>query len=161
MKKTRTIRVYNLVDSKGNRLRLELGVSSDPHDDYLLTSKDKGYRWRFIGKHIPMPVRSMCWFNGFPEPIMIDWLKGNGWYPHTCVDMCSGYAEVFELPNGNEYLIDAIGNKAVVCAIKCLWHNGKKIQAVHLYSDLYGCPIDKASVAVREIVDLKEKVNYN
>ena len=98
MRNAKIIRVYNLVNIKGDRLRLELGIIADPHDDYLLTSKDKGYRWRFIGNNIPMPVRSMCWFNGFPEPIMIPWLKGNGWFLHTRVDMCSGYAEVFELP---------------------------------------------------------------
>ena len=99
MKKTKVIRVYNLVDSKGNRLQLELGIfDPNQNDEYPLSSLDNGYRWRFIGKHIPMPIRSMYWFNGFPEPIMISWLKGNGWFPHTRVEMCSGYAEVFELP---------------------------------------------------------------
>lgn len=99
MKKTKVIRVYNLVDSKGNKVQLELGTfDPNQNDEYPLSALDKGYRWRFIGKHIPMPVRSMCWFNGFPEPIMLDWLKGNGWFVRTRVDMCSGYAEVFELP---------------------------------------------------------------
>ena len=101
MKKTKVIRVYNLVDSKGNKLRLELGVFNINKDSEMfdpIMHGDNGYRWRFIGKYIPMPVRSMCWFNGFPEPIMLHWLKGNGWFPYTRVEMCSGYAEVFELP---------------------------------------------------------------
>ena len=101
MKKPKVIRVYNLVDCKGNKLRLELGLISVDRESISydpIMHGDSGYRWRFIGKQIPMPVRSMCWFNGFPEPIMISWLKGNGWFPHTRVEMCSGYAEVFELP---------------------------------------------------------------
>jgi hypothetical protein len=49
-----------------------------------------------------MPVRSGYWFNGFPEKTMIDWLKGNGWYPQSCVLMPVGKAIVFDLPEATE-----------------------------------------------------------
>lgn len=99
MEKVKTFRVYNLLNANGDRLRLRLGYivpeSGRPYNE------DSCFRWSFDGKHIPMPVRSRTWFNGFPEPIMLSWLKGNGWYPHAMVDMGSGYAKVFELPKGN------------------------------------------------------------
>lgn len=98
MERVKTFRVYNLVNSKGNKLQLELGITDVRREDTVWSSADKGYRWRFIGKHIPMPVRSLYWFNGFPESIMLDWLKGNGWFVHTRVDTGSSYAEVYELP---------------------------------------------------------------
>jgi hypothetical protein len=97
MEKIRTLRVYNLQNANGERLRLNLGYTVD---DYSPAGNgNAGWRWSFEGKNIPMPVRSRTWFCGFPEPIMITWLKGNGWFPKTRVEMNSGYAEVFELPN--------------------------------------------------------------
>ena len=99
MEKVKTFRVYNLLNANGDRLRLRLGYivyeAGRPYNE------DSGFRWSFDGKYIPMPVRSRTWFNGFPEPIMLNWLKANGWYPHTMVDMGCGYAKVFELPKGN------------------------------------------------------------
>lgn len=91
MEKVRTLRVYNLVNANGEKLRLSLGYVAAGNGDEC-------WRWSFVGKNIPMPIRSRTWFHGFPEPIMISWLKGNGWFPRTRVDMGSGYAEVFELP---------------------------------------------------------------
>lgn len=96
MENVKTFRVYNLLSANGERLRLCLGyIVNDPGYTY---NGDIGFRWRFNGKNIPMPVRSNTWFNGFPEPIMLNWLNGNGWYLHTRVELNSGYAEVFELP---------------------------------------------------------------
>ena len=159
MKNIKTIRVYNLVDSKGNKLKLELGLINDHNPDYFepIAHGDKGYRWRFIGKNIPMPVRSMCWFNGFPEPIMIPWLKGNGWYPHTRVEMCNGYAEVFELPKGNEEDIRILPERyeheeCVFCdTIRDLVSKGKIMRATSLYRYANGGEIRDAHKAVMEI----------
>lgn len=109
MENIRIIRVYNLVNCKGNRLQLELGIIRNFREENCYdpsSNGDCGYRWRFCGKNIPMPVRSRTWFNGFPEPIMISWLKGNGWFPRTRVEMCDGYAEVFDLPFYVREMID-------------------------------------------------------
>ena len=99
MEKVKTFRVYNLLNANGERLRLRLGYAVD--DDGRPYNRDSGLRWSFDGRNIPMPVRSRTWFNGFPEPIMLSWLKRNGWYPHTRVELTTGYAGVFELPKGN------------------------------------------------------------
>lgn len=160
MKKIKTIKVYNLVDSKGNKLALELG-SFDPsyNEEYPISTSDKGYRWRFIGKHIPMPVRSLYWFNGFPEETMIEWLKGNGWYPRTCVDMGTGYAKVYELPKGNDEDIRITPyrhdhEECVFRNIICnLAKQGKNLQAAILYRYANGGDIYAAKDAVREIID--------
>lgn len=102
MRKTQTCKVYNLVNVKGAELRMELGMITEGlRDEYPIDSKDKGFRWRFVGKEIPMPVRSEYWFNGFPEETMLEWLKANGWYPKTCVDMYTGKAKVYTLPTVN------------------------------------------------------------
>lgn len=153
MKKIKTIKVYNLVDNKGNKLALELGCfNPDYNEEYPISTLDKGYRWRFIGKHIPMPVRSLYWFNGFPEETMLEWLKGNGWYPHTCVDMGSGYAKVYELPKGNgeesEDNVIAFRN-----TILDLARSGKSICAVRVYQYAHGGTLGESYKAVREIID--------
>jgi hypothetical protein len=49
-----------------------------------------------------MPVRAYTWFNGFPENIMLDWLKGNGWAIRSRVEMGTGKATVYELPTCNK-----------------------------------------------------------
>lgn len=98
MRNVKVIKVYNLVNSKGNKLRLRLGELKS-RDDAFVSSADQGLRWSFIGANIPMPVRSSTWFNGFPEHIMLEWLKGNGWYVQTCVDMCDGRARVYNVPS--------------------------------------------------------------
>lgn len=96
------IKTYNLVDSNGKRLQLILGQTSHVSDATIIPKADKGYRWQFIGTNIPMPVRSGYWFNGFPEETMLEWLKANGWYPKTCVDMYTGKAKVYTLPTVNK-----------------------------------------------------------
>lgn len=165
MSKVKTVRVFNLVDSKGNKLLLELGITDVMREDKPWSSADQGWRWRFIGRNIPMPVRSMYWFNGFPEPIMIDWLKGNGWYVHTRVNMFNGYTEVYELPKGNESLVDIdnglsktineLGKEAFHYALKKLWTEGTCLKAVRVYRYVHGGTIGEATRAVREIVDGK------
>lgn len=59
---------------------------------------DTGYRWSFLGREIPMPVRNGTWFNGFPHDTMMLWLAQHEWYVETEVDMLSGKAKVHELP---------------------------------------------------------------
>jgi hypothetical protein len=142
MRNVKVLRVYNLVDSKGNKLQLRLGALQSRYDDVCISSADKGYRWSFIGENIPMPVRSGYWFNGFQEATMMNWLMDNGWHPHTCVDMHSGKTRVYELPKGNEDPTPAYelskaaisgGKRAMEDAIKMLCNNGYVLKAVALY----------------------------
>lgn len=159
MRRITTLRVYNLVNAKGNRLRLNLGFIDGSIDEPLVDDHDRGWRWRFEGRNIPMPVRSGYWFNGFPESVMLDWLKGNGWSLRTVVNMVTGAATVYELPNGDE--ADCKGNEevdsraydALVHAVRLLWNDDSKRKAVTLYKQMMGCTICEAKDAVREIID--------
>lgn len=157
MKDIEVLKVYNLVNSKGNRLQLELGIGEHHEDEYPIDNKDNGYRWRFWGMYIPMPVRAGYWFNGFPEAIMLDWLKGNGWYPQTRVNMRTGHAQIYELPKGNEEDILILPERheheeCVFCeTIRDLVNKGKVMRATALYRYANGGEIRDAHKAVMEI----------
>ena len=151
MENMETIRCYNLVNDKGNALQLELGLGNQTQNEYPYEEKDNGYRWRFWGCNIPMPVRSGYWFNGFPESIMLDWLKGNGWYVQTRVNMQNGRAKVYELPKGNEEVrsqdVDAFHS-----VIRELIQSGKRLTAVRVYRYAHrDATLKVADKAVREI----------
>lgn len=156
MENMKVLKVYNFVNDKGNTLQLELGVGDRTPGEYPYEDKDNGLRWRFYGSIIPMPVRSGYWFNGFAENIMLDWLKGNGWYPRTCVNMATGRARVYELPKGNEeseefpihYSVDKNAFNDAICF---LYENGKRITAVRAYRYTHGGNLNSAAKAVREI----------
>ena len=155
MEKVITLKVYNLLDSKGNKLRLNLGHVEDFIPTY---HGERGYRWSFVGTNIPMPVRNGTWFNGFPDLIMLDWLNGNGWYIQTCVDMLSGKADVYELPNGNDDLNveitperSAADERAFCETIRELVRNGKRVTAVRLYRYANGGALHDAYQAIKEI----------
>ena len=159
MRDIKVLKVYNLVNSNGTKLQLRLGMLKSRAGEVCISNADKGYRWSFIGEHIPMPVRSYYWFNGFAENIMLDWLKGNGWYPKTCVYMCNGTARVYELPNtepskGNEtyelslYAIN-VGERALKHAVNLLCNNGNKVDAVNLYRYVHPTCL----LAARDAVD--------
>lgn len=132
MRKIQVSKIYNLVNVKGTELRMEFGMITEGlRDEYPIDSKDKGFRWRFIGREIPMPVRSDYWFNGFPEETMLEWLKANGWYPKTCVDMYTGKAKVYTMPTVNgdgitELKIETSAQKAYDDAIPVALENAMK-----------------------------------
>lgn len=128
MEKVITLKVYNLLDSKGNKLQMRFGVIDNFCPSYY---GERGYRWSFIGTKIPMPVRNGTWFNGFPENTMLEWLKGNGWYVQTSVNMLSGKANVYELPNGNEK--SDVDERAFCETIRELVRNSKRVSACRLY----------------------------
>jgi hypothetical protein len=153
------LRVYNLVDSDGTKLQLRLGRYKGS-EDYL---PDKGFRWSFGGAKIPMPVRNATWFNGFPEATMLDWLKGNDWYVQTRVDMNTGKATIYNLPDADEYskgnetyeLSDvaiAQGERALRVAIKMLTDNGYKLNAVALHRYVHPSSLVEAKNAVDAIL---------
>lgn len=106
------LKSYNLVNADGWRLQLYLGMDVDVNRTYTKGKLDKGFRWSFVGTKIPMPVRAYTWFNGFPESVMLDWLKENGWALRTVVELPDGNATVYELPfvdesnKGNEKTTD-------------------------------------------------------
>lgn len=148
--------VYNLVDSNGTKLQLRLGRLKERQNHVL----DRGFRWSFVGTKIPMPIRAYTWFNGFPENIMLDWLKGNGWALRSRVEMCTGKATVYELPKGNEDPAPAYelseaairsGKCALEDAIKMLCNNGYVLKAVALYRYIHPCTLVDAKHAVDAI----------
>jgi len=151
------IYVYNLVDSNGNKLQLRLGRYRNT--ECIPYNGDQGFRWSFVGHQIPMPIRSETWFNGFPENIMLDWLKGNGWYPRTRVNMSTGRVLVYELPKGSEEDIRILPERheheecVFRSIIRDLASNGKKMRAAALYRYANGGEIRDAYNAVMEICD--------
>ena len=157
MENMEVLKVYNLVNSKGNGLQLELGHGTCTIDEHPKEINDNGYRWRFFGCDIPMPVRAGYWFNGFTESVMLDWLKGNGWYPRTKVNMRTGHAVVFELPKGNEEDVRILPerNEHEECVFRDtiidLCRNGKMMRAAALYRYANGGEIREAYHAVKEI----------
>lgn len=160
MRDIKVLKVYNLVDSKGNKLQLRLGILKSRTGEVCIPNADMGYRWSFIGEHIPMPVRSMTWFNGFPENIMLDWLKGNGWALRSRVDMSTGKTTVYELPSydesskGNENpgnICEEFNRKAFEDAINRYVDDHNIVMAVRLYRYAHGGTIANARDKVREI----------
>ena len=164
--KIRTLRCYNLLNEDGRALRLYLGRYENHAEAMMDYGPDKGYRWMFEGGQIPMPVRSDTWFNGFPEAIMLNWLKENGWALHTTVDMHTGHAFVYELPfhdepsKGNENPTEAYqltdeairrGKVILKEAIRLLCNNGSVLSAVALYRYVHPCSLVEAKHAVDAI----------
>ena len=156
MREIKTVKVYNLLDTKGNELRLNLGMLQTRRNEVCLDNADSGWRWSFEGKKIPMPVRSGYWFNGFPEATMLEWLKGNGWAVHTCVDMITGKAKVYELPSADEkYELSGLaveqGEKALKEAVIQLCNAGFKLKAIALYRYVHPCCLKDANTVVTKI----------
>ena len=151
--------VFNLMDSNGTKLQLRLGRLKGYRDELLAYHCDQGFRWSFVGSKIPMPVRAYTWFNGFPENIMLDWLKGNGWALRSRVEMGTGKATVYELPfvdsKGNEtHGTDALSTyykEDFHQTLRDLVRNGKRITAVRVYRYAHGGSLKDATEATREI----------
>lgn len=154
MEKFKTIRVYNLVNSKGNQLQLVLGRTDVQRDGGPWSSADNGYRWRFIGRKIPMPVRSMYWFNGFPADTMLLWLAEHDWYVETEVDMNTGKAKAFGLPEPEDMYSDeqfADDEQVFKNLIKDLLCAGDYGKAIQLCRYAYEIGTDGAVERVHEI----------
>lgn len=162
MSNIKELKAYNLVDVNGTSLQLILGIKENPHDEYPICTADEGFRWKFIGNKIPMPVRSDYWFNGFAESIMLDWLKGNGWALRSIVNMRTGRARVYELPfvdepsKGDEKpkanASDSLNKAAFEAVIQMLVREGNKIMAVRLYRYAHGGTLCNANEKVMAIV---------
>lgn len=156
-----TLYIYNLVDANGAKLQLHLGRIKGSEDFPGCVHVDKGYRWRFIGTKIPMPVRNGTWFNGFPVDTMLEWLNGNGWYLHTRVTMHNGQVHIFELPKGNannpisdanEFPIHPeIDRLPFECVIRTLVRDCNMVTAVRVYRYAHGGTLYDAHQKVKEI----------
>lgn len=150
---------YNLVDANGNKLQLNLGHIKGSEDFPGCVHVDKGYRWRFIGRKIPMPVRNRTWFNGFPVETMMDWLKANGWYLRSRVTVPSGEVNIFELPDMSQLptkddipaYISVKGKQVLEDCIRHLCANGMKLDAICLYRYVNPCTLSEGKYAVDKI----------
>lgn len=153
--------VYNLVDSNGTKLQLRLGRIKG-YANANLVCNDRGFRWSFVGSKIPMPVRAYTWFNGFPENIMLDWLKENGWALRSRVEMSTGKATVYELPSADEFskgnenpghICEEVNRQAFEDAIIRYMRDGHILMAVRLYRYAHGGTLHNASDKVRKIAN--------
>ena len=154
----KTLKCFNLCNASGDKVYLYLGIDESIA---LARGKDTGYRWRFVGTKIPMPVRNGTWFNGFPESVMLDWLKGNGWYAESCVNMNTGRYKVFNLPKGNEkstgtteFPIHMEQEKPIFERVICeLMDAGRSATATRLYRYAHGGGVRSAYEAVKAIYE--------
>ena len=156
MKAINIIRMYNLVNPKGKRLQLRLGVLH-PEDREKFCG-DTGYRWSFLGREIPMPVRNGTWFNGFPHDTMMLWLAEHEWHVETEVDMLSGKAKVYNLPEPvEEYPAETMANDEIEFnkVLQELCDKGKFGIAVQIYSYAYEVGHWTARQIVKEICNVK------
>lgn len=138
MKNIEITKVYNLVNANGDKLQLRYGKLMARGNEFralLTSSEDMGLRWSFVGKKIPMPVRSRTWFNGFPKEIMIQWLNEQGWFVATEVLMTTGEAKTYELPEPNEeYLATDLvkDEEEFFDLVREMCRDGKALEAMHL-----------------------------
>lgn len=152
MKEIKIIRVYNLVNPKGKRLQLRLGVLHP--DDREKFCGDTGLRWSFLGIEIPMPVRNGTWFNGFPYDTMMLWLAEHDWHVETEVDMTTGKAKAYTLPEAPEEYPDyqmAFDEEEFNKLIVDLCTNGERSKAIRLYRFCYEVGTKTATNAVMEL----------
>ena len=158
-KRIDTLKVYNLVNSSGEKLQLFFGRIKDHYIDNGC-GRDTGFRWSFVGTNIPMPIRNGTWFNGLPVDIMMQWLNAHGWYVRSCANMYNGKVDVYELPDGldenetyelSEHAI-AMGEDALRVAIHELCNNGNKLRAIKLYRYVHPSSLVDAKTAVEAII---------
>ena len=144
-------KVYNLVNPNGDKLQLKLG--------WIKELSRNGWRWAFEGKKIPMPVRSRTWFNGFPEPVMLEWLKENDWVVRTIVSPCDGSADVFDLPKAEEentkyfvtYFEPMFGKGSILCDNI----EEAREQKADLINDMH-CPISEKFIQIYRAMEIIE-----
>lgn len=152
MSEIKVIKVFNLVDTKGTKLQLRLGLIDNAAN--RCCKKDTGLRWSFVGSKIPMPVRNGTWFNGFPADTMMLWLAENDWYVATEVEMATGKAKVHVLPEPEEaYTDEQFVNDEIAfnCVLKELNSKGRFGTAVQLYSYAHNVGHWTARQLVKEI----------
>lgn len=146
------LKVYNLLNPNGSTLQLQLGIDRNvtPRNG----NEDSGLRWRFVGREIPMPVRSGYWFNGMTPDIMLDWLKGNGWVLHTCVDARTHHVVVYPLHGRTTETISVdrrMCEGTFNAALRYLVDNNHRLRATAVYAYAHECSISEARAAVDRI----------
>lgn len=137
------IYTYNLVNSKGNKLQLQLACVPNAFGN------SESF-WRFIGDNVPRPLYSNQWYSLFTddEGEMLDWCKENEWYLHSRVDMHT-YEVIFNLivSKGNEDCFNAL-----IDAIQKLCRDNHRNTANMLYASYCDCSVSEARDAVRVII---------
>ena len=169
------IRTILFRDHNGNDLRLTMGKIEDMEAYRRFmgfgNKDDKGFRWRFVGIKIPMPIRSYEWFNGFPEDIMVPWVKSQGYEVVAVTSHVTGSVYVAkgnestavdtdDAPKGNNGPVST-GNDGIDNINRLAFHNiirelcdaCRKVEAVRLYRYAHGGDLHNAVNAVKAIRD--------
>lgn len=153
---------YALINENDEHLTLQYGRVMDDNGNVMSGVKEQ--RWRFLGTHIPMPVRSNTWFEGLSTREMLAWLYEAGYELQARVNLSSG---VVYAPKGNKEpkrevpgLSDvaiSLGEKALQRAIRCMCNDNLKLNAIALYRYFNGGTLQEARNAVTEICELDEQ----
>lgn len=158
-------------DSNGNNLRLTLGQIEDmeAYGRFMgfHNNDDKGFRWRFVGMRIPMPIRSYEWFNGFPEDTMVPWVKAQGYEMVAVTSHVTGSVYVVkgnttEPSKGNELTAAIDANSAALSpAMQSYMAKIKEAMDDGRTSCYISCTIGKPPVeAIRALLDAGYDICY-
>ena len=121
---------------------------------------NKALRWKLKGKHIPFPVRSNTWFEGFSSGIMLSYLNDCGYELEAVVNMNTGNIRVFPCRvKADELNINVVMPnvddasamfKKYVCRVAREYN---KVVAVCLVKHLYGIGLSYANNTVNQWLD--------
>lgn len=121
---------------------------------------NKALRWKLKGKHIPFPVRSNTWFEGFSSGIMLSYLNDCGYELEAVVNMNTGDIRVFPCRvKADELNINVVmpsvddASPEVKAMIVRVANECDKITAVRLVRGFYGIGLRYASNVVNQWLD--------
>lgn len=153
MEKVKALSAYTLHNDKGEKLMMYYGRVLEANGT-ICSGKTKDQRYCFVGRNIPMPVRSNTWFEGFSEDTMLLWLHEHGWYAQARVRLSDGVIHLYHSTNIEKDKFDTAKFNEI---INELWNNSRRVTACHLYRYAHGGTLDEASRAIRVIVDNQQQ----
>lgn len=148
------IKVYSLWHTeKQCQLTLTLGC-------VVGVAGDKALRWKLKGKHIPFPVRSNTWFEGFSSNVMLSYLNDCGYELEAVVSMKTGDIRVFpcrvKADELNINIVEPNVNDASYHIKNCICRvarGGDNLSAIRLVKHFYGLNFTEAYNAVHQWLD--------
>lgn len=162
------VKAYGFTNEANESLTLQLGRLMDENGNTMPCQEAQ--RWRFIGRNIPMPVRSGTWFEGMSFGTMRNWLENRGWQLQSSVSFITGSFTIFQRGNKNydsqkknENISTDNGTKAPYESVSCFrqsvidrglvsLYKENKSAAVYIYELLHNG--DSLSDAIKALTKL-------
>lgn len=139
----KTIEVYTLWNEERQcELTMTLGRVAE-------INNNTAWRWKLQGKHIPFPVRSNTWFEGFQSGVMIEYMRKCGYEVDAIVNMCTGKAHVFNRRVKNEP--DALFKANMATLARQSYANRQN--AIVATRHAFGYALDEAAAKIDDWID--------